>query len=289
MSKKTLSSFVHLLLNHVDAWMIALIVSALAMFLHGALAWQTAPLLVAVGVGYWFAFALNDYYDAPLDVLDPNKASKNFFVQHTFTSWQKTSLVLSMLLLLSLLFSPFGWNGFLMMGLCLLVSWGYSAPPLYFKGRPGLDLLVHALFVETFPYVMTLVLIEATWTRLDWMLLLILFLSSLTAQLEQQVRDHDTDRLHLQTFTTTMGAQRVYSWLVVLSILMGVTAVIGLLTQIIPLYFLPYMIIATPAIVRRFWPEKVQFRPQKLVYLLPLTGLLYTMGLFAYFSVMAHG
>lgn len=289
MSKRNLFSLLHLLFNHVDAWTIALIVSALAMLIHDALSWQTAPLLVAVGVGYWFAFALNDYYDAPLDCLDATKATKNFFVQQTFTRWQKVSLIACMFILLALLFLPFGWKGFLMMFVCLLISWGYSAPPFYFKGRPGLDLLVHALFVETFPYVMTLVLIEGEWTQVDWMLLLILFLSSLTAQIEQQVRDHDNDKLYLQTFTTQIGVRRAYRWLVVLSVLLGVTAVTGFLTQRIPLYLLPYMIMAAPVIVRRFWPEKVQFRPQRLVYVLPLTGLLYTMGLFFYFSVTAHG
>jgi hypothetical protein len=83
-----------------------------------------------------------------------------------------------------------GWLLWLVSG---LVAWAYSAPPLRLKMRPGLDLLTHALFVQTFPYVVSLVLIRARWGLLDWVLLAILFLASLTAQLEQQARDFVVD------------------------------------------------------------------------------------------------
>ena len=51
------------------------------------------------------------------------------------------------------------------------------------KSRPGLDLVTHGFFVLTFPYLMALLLVELSWTRLDWLLLGLVFLASVSGQL----------------------------------------------------------------------------------------------------------
>ena len=48
------------------------------------------------------------------------------------------------------------------MALSLLVMWTYSGRPFRLKSRPGLDLLTHALFVESYPYMVTLLLLGVT-------------------------------------------------------------------------------------------------------------------------------
>jgi hypothetical protein len=76
-----------LISNHMDAWQVALVIATLPLLIHGAIRRETAVLALAIGVGYWFAFALNDYFDAPFDRLDEQKAQRNFFVQQPTPRW----------------------------------------------------------------------------------------------------------------------------------------------------------------------------------------------------------
>ena len=195
-----LSAIQLLFLNHMDAWGTAVVIAVLAIRVHGGSDWKTSLLILGIGSLYWVGFAYNDFHDAPDDALDPTKGSRNFFVNRAVsTRWAGASLgVISLGLIL--VFGYFGWPALALLVLSLGIMWAYSAPPLRLKNRAGLDLLTHAIFIQSYPYLLVFILLGLTWSRLDTILWTILFLSSLAAQLEQQAGDSlggRADRLKL--------------------------------------------------------------------------------------------
>lgn len=277
------TAWITLFLNHMDAWQVALTIATLPLLIHHAIRWETAVLLIAIGVGYWFAFALNDYYDAPIDAIDTHKARHNYFV---YAAQQKRRLLpLSFLILTCLLaaFAQFGLLGILLFAICCFIMWAYSAPPLRLKSRPGLDLLTHTFFVQTFPYLICLWLIGATWTTLDVVLLWILLLASLTAQLEQQVRDFAIDRQVERNFTIWIGRSQTICALKIGTAVCILIALINVLNGTIPWFIMPFGLIGLPALLHRFWRSDSKSRSEKLVLLSTTAGFLYTGGLLLYF------
>lgn len=269
--------------NHMDAWQVAAVIATLPLLIHRAIRWETAVLVLALGVGYWFAFALNDYFDAPFDQLDQRKAARNFFVQQAVPGWLVALFSLLLLIVVAAAFAPFGALGWLVWLICCLVAWAYSAPPLRLKMRPGLDLLTHALFVQTFPYAVSLILSGARWGLLDWVLLAILFLASLTAQLEQQARDFAVDVQAGGTFTTWLGRGRVVRGLRWMTAVCLLLALVFVLTGTIPWFLLPFGLIGLPALLHRFWRAPEAPRSERLVLLSTTAGFLYTGIIFCYF------
>ncbi|WP_420644708.1 UbiA family prenyltransferase [Candidatus Leptofilum sp.] len=267
----------------MDAWQVALIIASLPLLIHEAIRWETAVLVCATGFGYWFAFALNDYYDAPFDALDYQKQSRNFFVRQPVSGRHLFLISIPLLLLVALAYAQFGWLGWLLWGISCFVAWAYSAPPIRLKNRPGLDLLTHAMFVQTFPYMVSMVLIKAAWSLLDAVLLAILFLASLTAQLEQQARDFMVDAQTGGTFTTKVGQMRVVTGLRLVTAVCLLIALIALVKGTIPWYLLPFGLIGLPALLHRFWRQPESPRSERLVILSTTAGFLYTGLIFCYF------
>lgn len=272
-----------LISNHMDAWQVALVIASLPLLIHGAIRWETAVLVLAIGVGYWFAFALNDYFDAPYDALDRQKAARNFFVHVPVPDW--VVVLFSILLLVGVLiaYAQFGLLGWLFWGVSCFVAWAYSAPPLRLKMRPGLDIIIHALFVQTFPYLICMILVQASWGLLDWILLAILSLASLTAQLEQQVRDFVVDLQAGGTFTTRLGRQQVVRGLRWATAVCLLIAFISVLNGTIPWFLLPFGLIGLPALLHRFWRQPETPRSERLVLLSTTAGFLYAGVIFCYF------
>jgi chlorophyll synthase len=267
----------------MDAWQVALVIAVLPLLIHEEIRLETAVLALAIGVGYWFAFALNDYFDAPFDRLDHQKAQRNFFVQRPIKQWVVASFSAVLLVGLAAAFSQFGWAGWLLWVLGCFVAWAYSAPPLRLKMRPGFDLLTHAMFVQTFPYYVCLLLIQASWSLLDWVLLAILFLASLTAQLEQQARDFAVDLQTGSTFATWIGRERIIQglrWATAVCLLIALAFV---LNGTIPWFLLPFGLIGLPALLHRFWRRPEVPRSERLVLLSTTAGFLYTGIIFCYF------
>ena len=263
-----------LFFNHLDAWAVALMFSTVALVIHDALSWQTMALLTAVALGYWLAFALNDYYDAPLDRLDDDKRAGNFFIQCNAVAIGRFRwLVYILLWVLLFIFAQFGWWGIGLFALCLFIMWGYSAPPLRYKQRPLLDLLIHACFVETFPYLLILLLIRADWLLLDAVIISLALLGSLTAQLGQQIRDFALDRQFERNFTIVVGvvwARRLQLGFTAVLILI---TLLGLIANIFPPFLLPFGLILIPAIWHRLRPFR---QPRRAVVISVVTGLVYT-------------
>ena len=282
-----LRTYSRLLLNHIDAWQVALTVSTLALLLHTAVSAETVLLLLAIGVGYWFGFAINDFYDAPVDAADPQKKGRNFFTMRRLPRWALALGTTAVLLFLTAVFAQFGWLGVLLLGVSIFVMWAYSAPPLRLKEQPGIDLLLHASFVQTYPYMLVLWLTGVRWTVVDVVILLILTLASLTAQIEQQARDMETDRQYGRNFVISIGYQRALWVLRLLTGVMLFIAVYFVITGLFPWFVVPFGLIALPAMVHRFTRADDETRSERLVVLSTTTGLLYMGAVFLYFLLVS--
>ncbi len=289
----THSNLTKLVFNHVDAWALTLIIVIFALLIHDAITFRNLLLAVAISLGYWLAFALNDYYDAPYDAQEPKKAERNFFVQlQTLSSSEGVLSPLPQQLFwliwwgtctfLIFAFAQYGLRGLTILIVCFIVMWAYSAPPLRLKSRPGLDLLTHAIFVETFPYLITLILIDVVWLKLDYILLTLAILSSLAAQLEQQIRDFDVDSRTDKNFTTTIGLPISTTLLKIVTIV-GVTLFLYFsITRQIPLWISGFLFLGIPIAVHRLMRPPDAPRSEKLTFILVVTCLIYSAVLFIY-------
>ena len=268
-----------LFLSHVDAWCVTLVAAGLPLLIHNAFSRQTLYLLTAIVGMYWLGFALNDWYDAPQDAQDHKKGGRNFFVKVALSGWQMTVLVVIGLALLLPGVLQFGWRGWLLACIGSFVMWAYSAPPLRVKNRPILDLITHTFFVESFPYWMVLFLLNLQWRPLDWTLLAMALLGSLTAQLEQQARDYAIDRLTERNFTTVYSLPNTIFLLRLATGLLIIIGVAGPLVGIIPWYFVPIEVLAVPMMARRFVQQEWHPAAQRLIYMSAGLAAVYFVGL----------
>ncbi|MCL4528633.1 MAG: UbiA family prenyltransferase [Chloroflexi bacterium] len=265
-------------LKRIDAWGVSYIAGALALVVHHALSLQTFILLIAITANYWLGYWLNDYFDAAHDGQDERKARQNLFVQRPAVRrwvWLVSGLTFG---LSAASFISFGWQGVMVLSLNFAVMWAYSAPPLRLKNKPGLDLLSHAFFVQTWPYIICMWLAHANWMQLDGILLAIFFFTSLNGQLNQQVRDFDVDARTDMNFTTWAGLEKsililkVSAWVVVL---FGVVVVIS---ASVPWLLVPLGFLGLPKIVyqmsHRAGNSNRTF-PREIVYATMLLALLY--------------
>jgi len=257
-------------LHRIDAWGVALVVCAVALLVHDAVRVSTIALSIAIAFVYWLGYEVNDYFDAPNDAQDPIKARRNFFVSHSVPAGWAAAGFLSLCSLLFLAFAQFGLAGVVLFAVFGLVMWAYSAPPIRLKSRPGLDLLTHAIFVQTFAYFMCLVLIDAVWSSLDYLILAVNFLSSLSWQLAQQVRDFDVDSRTGVTFATTFGKHPSIACLQIVTLLLAVTVVAGFASGVVPLYFAPIALTFAPAALARVRGDE---RPRSAGVVTITTGL----------------
>jgi 4-hydroxybenzoate polyprenyltransferase len=274
-----------LLLNHFDAWVVTLTIGVLALINHGAINRRTTFLLAAITIGYWLAFAVNDYFDAPFDALEKRKAQGNYFVQRREKVWRQRPLLLMLLFINGLLliaFAQYGRRGLAILIICYAVLWAYSAPPCRLKNRPGLDLLIHALFVESFVYFVFLYLLRLAWTTLDYTILVIAFLSSLAAQIEQQIRDYAVDKRTGGSFTTAVGLKPATALLKLVTLALFAVVVAGFLNGTLPLFMLPLALLALPLIINRVLGKARPLQAETVAKATVALTLGYTTVLFFY-------
>lgn len=270
-----------LLTNHMDAWGLTLVIGTLCLVIHSAISADRIGLLLVLGVTCWLAFAFNDYCDAPYDAQDEGKRRRNFFV---LCPLPRRYLAIGALVIVGALFAAYagyGERGLIVFGVSLGALWAYSAPPLRLKSRPGFDLVMHAVFVQTFPYFACLVLIGATWTALDFVMLTVFALSSLAAQLEQQARDFAVDSRTDTNFATAVGLRPTVWLLRAASILFSAVLIAAFATRIIPMHILPFGLIGLPVVAHRFIRRANQPRSQRLVTVAILLALLYMGGIWS--------
>ena len=278
----TLPSIQLLFTNHMDAWGMTLMVCVVAQIVHDAVTPTNMLLTMGLVIGYWFAFSINDYFDAPFDQMDAEKSAVNFFTNTSFSKTIILAISLAITCFLLVLFIQFGVLGMSVLALSLFIAWAYSAPPLRLKNRPFLDLLTHGLFVETYPYAVMLLLMQVAPTVLDWTILAMMFCASLAAQLEQQLRDYEIDLLEGENFTIRVGKP------IAKRLLQGINAILiaifatGVLTSLIPLRIAMFGFISSIALVRRFFSTD---RSEWLVTLTVISGLVYTVGLLIWMGI----
>lgn len=158
--------------------------------------------------------------------------------------------------------------------------WVYSAPPFRLKYRPVWDLLSHMLFVESYPYLVFMLLLGLPWLAVDKLMYGLLILASLSAQLEQQLRDYEVDKANGNSFTVAVGrpAANAMLRLITVGIVGGLIA--GFVTDTLPLFMLPLALLATPILWHRVkgHAEK-EGRWQTAGTVILVSGLVYLAGL----------
>ena len=252
-------------LHRIDAWGVAFIVCLVAILVHDALEASSLLLAVSFAFAYFLGYAVNDFCDASDDAQDESKARLNFFVSYPLRPSVALAGFLASVTLLFLSFARFGGKGVGIFALCLVIMWAYSAPPLRLKARPGIDLLAHALFVQTFAYIVCLFLIEATWGALDYLLVGVNLLASLSGQLAQQVRDFEVDSRTVTTFATACGRPVAIITLQLVTALLLVTSVAGFATGLIPWRLAPLALAFLPFAISRLRSDYSQPRPASCI------------------------
>ena len=258
----------------------AFIIASLALLLHEAVSLYGVLLAGSVTLCYWLGFALNDYFDRDFDARDPEKRQRNFFISNQISKQQLFTVILLILLPVFLIFNAAGNTGrlFFVVGVGAMVA--YSAPPLRLKTVPVADLAMHVLFVETFPYVSMLALLKLPFTALDATLLLCLGMASLTTQLEQQVRDYETDKLHEQNFTVRFGRNFSKGLMRILSISIIALLSVQAFRGVIPALLFPFAFIGLPLFWFRLRGDAQQARASQPVLLMTVGAVLYTAFLY---------
>jgi 4-hydroxybenzoate polyprenyltransferase len=238
----------------------------------------------------WLAFAINDYFDAAYDGQDVAKGARNFFVGEwkPAATWLFGGVAAFILASVIVLYAAFGWRGWVVCALSFLITWAYSAPPLRLKKRPLLDLISHALCVQSAPYYASLFLIRATPQTLDVVMISVLMLSSLAAQLEQQQRDFAVDSKAESNFTVWIGRARAAHLLRALTVLLMGVILLAALLGIFPAFFYPYVVFGLPLLAHRLFRGNNKPRSERLVWLGVLGALLYTAVVWGTFFILGQ-
>jgi lycopene elongase/hydratase (dihydrobisanhydrobacterioruberin-forming) len=267
--------FVKLFTNHMDAWGVTFIIGSVALVVHQTFTLPNLLLPLTVATCYWLGFAVNDYFDAPFDAQDAAKGRRNFFVAHPLSRRLAITLFTLIALAVFAVLAQYGNRSVAVMAAGCLAMWLYSAPPLRLKSRPVFDLLMHMLFVQTFPYAVCVFLLGLQWNAADGALLSIFGLASLAAQLEQQVRDYAVDMRTDRNFTTVYGVQTSSRLLKVMSALLLANFTWHTLTGVIPLPIVPFGLIFLPILLHRFLRATTTPRSERLVRVGVVVALVY--------------
>lgn len=270
-------SLLRSLLHRIDAWGVALIVGTVALMVHDRVDAGSLALVVTIGLAYWLGYTVNDYFDAPYDAADRSGAHRNFFVAHPVPRGWALAAFLVALAVVLLGFSRFVIRGWVAFAVAVAAMWGYSAPPVRLKSRPGLDLLSHALFVQTFPYLLTVYLISGRWSVLDTVLVTANLLASLSGQLAQQIRDFEIDSVTDRNFTTTVGLPVTRRALRGVTGLLGVVVAGAFALRLLPWSLAPVAAAFVPALFTRL--QGSGERRAIIVYCSTGFALLYAAGL----------
>jgi len=278
--------FAKLITNHMDAWGVAMVISLLAMAIHDSVSWHNIPILVAIAGSYWFGFAYNDYQDAAYDALDEQKKADNFFAGSQVP--MKWLMVAAMIFCFAYLVGAWvfiGVKGIVVVLISFPVIWAYSGYPLRLKSRPGVDLLSHAFFVESYPYLITILLLGASWLRLDIVLITIFLIGSLSAQLEQQLVDYELDAKTEPNFTTWFGPKHTMAMLRLLTLVLALIGILFVFQGTIPRFLVPFGLIAAPMLAHRFVRKPGQHKPRIVKMGTMITGLIYGWIVMMFFFV----
>ncbi len=175
---------------------------------------STPPIYVALIVVFTaqiFLFASNDYFDRQIDALDMKKRHRNPVCNGSVTPQAVRGLLVMTGIIPLALSLYFNFLAFLFTAFSLFVFYFYTAKPLRFKSKIGLDVLSHGVLINTFPYLFCLVaLLDFSIGAL--FLLVALMMRSAIAQILQEVRDYEVDKKVERNTVVALGRKRAV-WL----------------------------------------------------------------------------
>ncbi|MFV2016422.1 MAG: UbiA family prenyltransferase, partial [Candidatus Heimdallarchaeota archaeon] len=202
-----------------DAWITALVIAFIALTIHRELNYKGIILGIGIALGYILAYTLNDYFDAEEDAMSQYKGEHNFFVHHKLPFILAITLLMGILGIMLIIFSSFGSRGIVIFILSIIMMWAYSVGPLHLRNRPFFDVIIHAMFIISYPYFIILFLLDLEWLVLDYFLLSIFIVGSAIIQLENQIRDYDLDIINGNNTTISVGIRKSNNLIKLLTIL----------------------------------------------------------------------
>lgn len=157
-----------------------------------------------------YIWMINDYYDAPYDILDEEKRQRNYFCSSNIQD--KPHIARIMLLTpvtISLFFSLLvGFEVFILVCITLLLGHFYSAPPIRFKERPFFDLITHGFYATGFFFLLGGLMLSPFSSLLQQPLYLIFLilavLDGVWLQFNSQLIDLEIDLLGNQRTTSVV-------------------------------------------------------------------------------------
>jgi 4-hydroxybenzoate polyprenyltransferase len=194
-----------------------------------------------------FLFASNDYFDRNVDALDPKKKMRNPVCDGrvTLPGVRALLIVSGIIPLAASLY--FGSLAFIYTAFAMFIFYFYTAPPLRFKNKVGLDVLSHGVFVNTFPYFFCLIALNDFSIGTIFLLSAIMMRSTM-AQMLQEIRDYEIDRQVEKNTVVVLGQKRAV-WVVFSIYLLLFISTAMLLTTYelwgwgIPLYYIIILIL----------------------------------------------
>jgi len=163
--------------------------------------------LIVVFAAQVFLFASNDYFDRHIDSLDEKKRLRNPICAGRVTAKEVWALLVATAIISlvgSLFFSLFA---FLFTAFVLFVFYFYTAEPLRFKNKTGLDVICHGTLINTFPYLFCLVVLWDFSSGAVFLLTLLMMRSAM-AQMLQEIRDYDVDKKVERNTVVALGQKK---------------------------------------------------------------------------------
>lgn len=266
-----------------DAWITALVIVFIAIAIHRVVDFEALRLAIGIVLGYILAYSINDYYDADEDTLSEYKSKHNYFVQNKLSSEFAIILLTSTLGVLLYIFSTFGIKGIGVFSISVLILWAYSSGPFHLRNIPLLDVVVHAIFIISYPYFLILYLLNLKWLSIDYFLLSIFIIGSAIIQLENQIRDYDLDVNNGNNTTITLGLRKSNNLIKILTITLIVIVTYGFMVIDEILIFLPFGLIYSPIIYQRLSGPVGQVRTEKQIRVVITLTVSYCFFLLLYF------
>lgn len=156
-----------------------------------------------------FTFAINNYYDAKSDKVNPRRENINAIASGQISS-KIAILLLLFLVILPLLISIFyRFEIFIFCGFLLFLGWAYSAPPFRTKNIPVIDVIWH--FIGFFSYIIWGSLVSGgsiyhgSITLVTWLMAVSIGLFSSIGQVGNHISDYSSDK-ETGTITFTVWA-----------------------------------------------------------------------------------
>ncbi len=259
-----------------DAFITSMIISMIAVIIHDAGSISSLLLILIIGLGYTLGFAINDFFDKDLDANDRSKSQKNFFVYNS--NKLGLTILIILFLFLSVIAVSYALKGLFVYSIAIIAFWTYSAKPFRFKNRPGIDLLIHGTFIETYPYLVTLYLLNFEVKSIDYLMLSILFLNSVINQIGQQLRDYDVDWLRETNFTIKIGRSSSKTIYRVISGFIVILSLMALKLFSENYILLPIIVFLLPIFFLRFLSDYDTNKPHRIYDLTLVLVFLYLLG-----------